>query len=824
MNCYLSWNLKDMTNISAEKLQKNISQQTSYIQLYRSELTKEAYKFNIGSLLRHVCTERASFGTDPIQKRATDCLIIFLHTAAFQKVTYFAPTDAENPAVAKCARNLHRLMLENVKSTMRFIDYEVLQKHARGEIDASELFSERERIHNSVFPDDSLLPVSDSDSLNAEFLKLAEMETRKARTFVDFDVQRNTSIETDLCQKLAKVPRCETALPDSRYGLIGSCSSSLETPFIRYGNSYYSFVTAYSLRAIADTVAQYEQEHPAAAPEPVQEEPETEEAEAEETVVEPPVVEEPMPVEPEEVEDPVEEESEPEESAESEEQDEPEIIEEPEQEEASEPEEIEEEPVEDEPEIPEEPQLEEEPEEREEPEEQEPETEESVEDEPEELEESAEPEEEPEEIPEPEKLEESSEPEEIEEEPAEEDEDIPFEEPVETYDEPEMTEASDEEEDDEEELEVEEPPVEEPVIEQMPSDDDDEEEEEQPEDPFEDDEDDPSEEEENYTALVSPDAYDYLNDSKAESFERDPMLEEQEYDDWYDDDEDEQLPPEEDDEPDPYSGESLFSIMDDSDEGEIVEEPAPQDASEDNLIQKDSFPTYEDEEEDLPPELPLPSKPQEEDSEDEEPEAEQESPEELPVEEEPAPEPSELEEEPEAEPEIQEEPPAEEKPAEEPAEEPALQEPEVEKPVEQPLPLLEQILSFAPSKNNPIVQYLNGCQYEQKKEIVRFIEMARKAWLIDGKDKVFSIPDTSISVAVFSQTQDPMLSLQRRENIGAVMFASQKDSWNSLEISYDGSGQLVKADYVRISRSSYTEWEWKIVEKLGNRLLERRGK
>ena len=62
MNCYLSWNLKDMTNISAEKLQKNISQQTSYIQLYRSELTKEAYKFNIGSLLRHVCTERSLFG------------------------------------------------------------------------------------------------------------------------------------------------------------------------------------------------------------------------------------------------------------------------------------------------------------------------------------------------------------------------------------------------------------------------------------------------------------------------------------------------------------------------------------------------------------------------------------------------------------------------------------------------------------------------------------------------------------------------------------------------------------------------------------------
>ena len=664
MNCYLSWNLKDMTNISAEKLQKNISQQTSYIQLYRSELTKEAYKFNIGSLLRHVCTERAAFGTEPIQKRATDCLIIFLHAATFQKVTYFAPTDAENPAVAKCARNLHRLMLENVKSTMRFIDYEVLQKHARGEIEASELFSERERIHNAVFPDDSLLPFSNDESLNAEFLKLVEMETGKARTFVDFDVQRNTSLQTELCQKLAKVPRSENALPDSRYGLIGSCRSSLETPFIRYGNSYYSFVTAYSLRTIADTVAEYAQEHPAAAPEPVQEEP----------VEEEPIAEEPIPAEPEE-------------------------------------------------------------------------------------------------------------------EPEQEEEDIPFEEPAETYDEPEMTEASEEEEDDEEEPESDESPVEEPVVEQMASDDD----EDLPSDPFGEDEDDDSSEDENYTALVSPDAYDYLNEEQPQEFQEDSMLEEQDYESYYDDeDEDESVIPQEDDEPDPYSGESLFSIMDDSDESEPAEEEPIKEEAEDNLIQRDSFP--DEEEELLPEELPLPPRPQEE----------------------------EPEEEIEAEPKAEETPAEEETPEEEePEPEP---EPEIEKPTEQPLPLLEQILSFAPSKNNPIVQYLNGCQYEQKKEIVRFIELARKAWLIDGKDKVFSIPDTSISVAVFSQTQDPMLSIQRRENIGAVMYASQKDNWNSLEISYDGSGQLVKADYIRISRSTFSDWEWKIVEKLGTRLLERRSK
>lgn len=747
MNCYLPWNLKDMTNISAEKLQKNISQQASYIQLYRSELTKEAYKFNIGSLLRHICTERASFGNEPIQKRATDCLIIFLHAAAFQKVTYFAPTDAENPAVAKCARNLHRLMLENVKSTMRFIDYEVLQKHARGEIDTAELFPERQRIHNSVFPDEELITLSHNESLNDGFLKLIDMETQKARTFVDFDVQRNSDIPTDLCQKLAKVPRSEASLPESRYGLIGSCRSSLETPFIRYGNSYYSFVTAYSLNSIAPIVDKFAHEMPVAMiqePEPISEpeaEPETRPEQEEEPEQETAPAEEP--IEPEAEEEPV---GEPEVEAE------PEVVEEPE--EAAESEDIEE-PVE---------------------------TEETVEEEEEESEQ-----EEPADSPE---IAETEEPEESAEPAEDEDDEIPFDEPTETYFEPEVSEASEEEEEDDESdsSELEEFRNDVPVIEESPSEED--QEEENPEDdPFEDD----LVEEEDYTALVSPDTYDYLNQTKSSEFAEDPMLEEQDQETCYDDEDEEedQETSEEDDEPDPYRGESLFSIMDDSDEEEPVQEEPEEEKQEEQEapIQPQSYP--EDEEE------PVEEKP-----------LEQEAPQE--------PEP---EAEPQEESEVREEPEPEAQPEEEHEEEPQPA------PVEdQTLPLLDQILRCAPSKNNPIVQYLANCPFEQKKEIIRFIELARKAWLIDGKDKMFTIPDTSISVAVFSETQDPMLNIQRRENIGAVMYASQKDSWNSLEISYDSSGQFVKADYVRISRNSFTDWEWKIVEKLGTRLMERRAK
>ena len=278
MNCYLPWNLKDMTNISAEKLQKNISQQSSYIELYRSELLKESLRFNIASLLRHVCLNRASFGTDDMSKTATDCLIVFLHASVFRKVAYFAPTDAENPAVGKCARNLHRLMLENVKSTMRFIDYEVLLKYSRGEIEESSLQDERRRIHAQVFPSDEVINVCDRDDINNAFFTLIDLENGKAKGFVDFDVMRNTSLDPQICQRLSAVPRLDEKFPQSRYGIIGSCNSYLDTPFIKYSGSYYSFVTAFSLRRISSVVS----ELAASIPVPV----------AEEQVLEEPVTEE----------------------------------------------------------------------------------------------------------------------------------------------------------------------------------------------------------------------------------------------------------------------------------------------------------------------------------------------------------------------------------------------------------------------------------------------------------------------------------------------------------------------------------------------------
>jgi hypothetical protein len=850
MNCYLPWNLKDMTSISSEKLQKNIKQQTSYIDLYRTELMKESLRFNIASLLKHVCLNRESFGTDELSKKAIDCLLVFLHATVALKNSYFAPTDVENPAVGKCAKNLHRLMVENVKATMRYIDYSVLLEHAYGRISEDEILDRRIRIHSEVFPEDETIKVCTNEDINDAFFTLVDMETVKAKFFVDFDVQRNAEIDDDLCHRLSLTPRCDERFRGSQYGVIGETKPYLATPFIKYGNNYYSFVTAYALSYIAPVADELypEQEEE----EPIEEEP-TEEF--------PELVAAPM-IQPEEPEPEI-----------------PEDIQEPEEPEPA----IEPAPVSQEPETEEDSETEEEPVEgtEEEDSEEDESDDEEVDDETEEEEEdSDEPEfddEEFEENPD----EEEEELEEDEEEQPEEDE-IPFDEPEDEipFDEPEMTEATSDEEDDEEFLDepkAEPQPVPDRPVEPQPvliptsaydpyddSDDDDFEEVANEEslssdedsaytetdeyaypDEFEEDNsnsqeavkeeeeevyevaedqdegtekasipDDPYYDEEPYTALVSPDTYAYLDEAKATEFSHEQVFQQVEEEDAYEDDVDDIEEPQEPEEPDPYAAESLFSIADDDDDektANVVNEPEEHTES----IFRGNM-------------------------EEEEPEQ---TPEPEPVQE-PAVEPAvapEAEPEPEPEPVVEEEAPAEEAPAEEDPvveEEPAIEEPVAEEHVEEEsepepepepvkpttLPLLEQILQYSPSKNNPITQYLNGCSEEQKNDIVKTIEQARKKWIIDGKGKMFTIPDTSISIALFSETQDPMEAIQRAENIGAVMYASQKDSWNSLELSYDTAGQLAKADFKRISRSSFSDWEWKIVEKIGMRLIERRSK
>ncbi len=654
MNCYLPWKLNDMTSISAEKLQRNINQQVSYLELYKGELVKEAFRFNVASILKYTCIHRDSFGNDPLSRKATDCLIVFLHAMAVQRNAFFTPSDSETSIQAKGCRNLHRLMLENLKATMRYIDYTVLLDRASGKTDVSEMFKARDEIYSKVFPDEILLDVCGDESINDGFFSIIDVENSCGGNFIDYDVKNICNLDDSLCEMLSLPSSSQDGFgEDSQYGVIGDMGQYLDTPFIKHSGRFYSFVTRFSLERIHARIADL---YPAKA---VAEEDSSDECIDENT-------------EEEDVEDVAEDD------------DSKDIVSE--------------------------------------------------------------------------------------------------EEVLDTY------------EDESEEYD-------EPLEEFFPLVDKD------PEPSCGDEEGEASSKEESgaetqqgeYTALVGDDAYSYLDDVPPEEFESDPLLDEQDSLYEEDDDGDESVAEDEalQDQADPYSEKSLFDVCDD-DEPETSEEQS-----------------------DVPEEEPCV-------------ENEATSEEEAVVEDECSP----------AEEVVIEEDSSEDapRPAEETIaseqEEPEPVEPEEEEPKAEPTPvheyiqesashgsdsILDQVLkSFA--KSNPVVQYVEQCTEGQRDELAGVMEKALAACREDGKDKMFAIPDTTISVCIFRTTRDPMLEIQRRENVGALMFAGGHDTWNSLELYVNELGSLVKCEYRKVTRFSFSDWEWKIVEKLGQRILDRRGR
>ena len=669
MNCYLTWNLKDMTNISAEKLQRNIDQQATYLDMYRNELVKEAYRFNIASILKYASFHKSSFGNDSLSKLASDCLIVFLHAAALRKPAFFTPSDSENSVHAKGCRNLHRLMLENVKATMRYIDYNVLLKRALGETNVEGMYALREELYGKVFPEETLMDVCSREKLNDSFFSIVDRENTGHSSFMGYDVQNICNLDVSLCELLCASCCSLEDFEESQYGILESAMKSLKTPFIKRANRYYSFVTRYSLKQIHDKLeVLYPEVEEESEPE-IEVEPEAEQVEEPETVVEP--VEEP--------------EAEVEPAAESE------------------------------------PELE--------------------------------PESEP--SPEPEYDDEFS-PEEFEEE--EESSEV----------EPNAIETEEELEDEDFEPEI-------SLNFQKEAEED---------FPWEEDLED------------SADEYSYLNEVKPDEFTKDPLVEDQASDLYEEDDfsdetneeEPDETPAEDtEEEDDPYSG----SLFDDLDSDEPEEKPVAAEQSEEAEPEPELQPEIEKEPA-LQPEVEVQA--------------------EAKVQPEPVVEP-----EPEAE--VQTEPEPEPQPE-------AIAEPEVvpePEPVVEPAPetLLDSVMKHF-SRENAVTQYVAQLNEEQRKSLSNLMESALKACIKDGKDKMFAIPDTTISVMVFRASRDPMLEMQRRQYVGAMMYADGRDSWSSLELAINENGALVKCEYNKITKNSFLDWQWKVVENLGKRILERR--
>ncbi len=148
--------------------------------------------------------------------------------------------------------------------------------------------------------------------------------------------------------------------------------------------------------------------------------------------------------------------------------------------------------------------------------------------------------------------------------------------------------------------------------------------------------------------------------------------------------------------------------------------------------------------------------------------------------------------------------------------------PETEARTEKRLPgILEAIASrldgksafreFLSEAEDDVIDYLGG--------------VIRSSWekqVSDGKDKLFSIYDYSISVIIAAnKVNDELRREELLNNAGAVMYSRHKEQWNALIISINDDFELIDAYEKVISPSSFSVSNWKICRMIGEQLIAR---
>ena len=267
-----------------------------------------------------------------------------------------------------------------------------------------------------------------------------------------------------------------------------------------------------------------------------------------------------------------------------------------------------------------------------------------------------------------------------------------------------------------------------------------------------------TQEPEKYDALISPDAYSYLDNVSDSEFSNDSLLDEQdeiESQDDYDAPQDEEDGV---DDSEMYNGDSLFDV----DDTDFTEEP--------DVVT--------------------------------EPETEKETV--NAVESAPEPEP------------VQEI--VTETVSENNSENNNLQSDEISTRAKFELPLFKKIFSFIPDFSS-FGTYIKGLSDADASDLEQFIISSRDAWFEDNKDKMFNLPNSSITIAVLNENKDPMTEVMRLESVAAQMISSYKEKWNFIELFFEYDGTLKLAVDKEINRSLFSDGEWKVIREMGYKIL-----
>ena len=103
------------------------------------------------------------------------------------------------------------------------------------------------------------------------------------------------------------------------------------------------------------------------------------------------------------------------------------------------------------------------------------------------------------------------------------------------------------------------------------------------------------------------------------------------------------------------------------------------------------------------------------------------------------------------------------------------------------------------------------------------IEQALELQVIDGKDKMFTIPNSTLTIILPTGTNDQLKKWQRMNSLGSLMYSNDKESWDILTLNYKDQ-ELMSIKESSISRSSFSDVDWKFVVTTGSRLKKKKNR
>ena len=120
-------------------------------------------------------------------------------------------------------------------------------------------------------------------------------------------------------------------------------------------------------------------------------------------------------------------------------------------------------------------------------------------------------------------------------------------------------------------------------------------------------------------------------------------------------------------------------------------------------------------------------------------------------------------------------------------------------------------LSFLEDADDSLISYLHGVFSDSWNRQQQ-----------DHKDKVFSIYDYSLTVLLArNPIRDDLRLSELLNNAGAVMYSKRKEEWNALILYINDEYSVETAIEKRITKNSFSAFDWKRVTNIGEQLISR---